>query len=219
MNIIIMGPPGSGKGTQSQLLCEKFGFRHLSTGEVLRAAVKAQTELGNKAQAIMQSGALVPDGLVVQMVSDWMAADSDAKGVIFDGFPRTVLQAKAMENLALSPDALIHLDTPHDVIIKRLSGRRIHLDSGRIYHLEYNPPAREGVDDVTGEPLVQREDDRPESIEKRLQAYQEQTEPVLHYYSASGRHLPLLTLTGAGAADAVGDQLADFIHGLRQASA
>ena len=182
MRIILLGAPGAGKGTQAQILKDKFNIPQISTGDMLRGAIKANTRLGLEAKQFMDSGALVPDQLIIELVKERIQ-DSDCKqGFLLDGFPRTIPQAEAMKEAAITIDMVIEIDVPDNVILDRLSGRRTHLASGRIYHIHNNPPKIQGKDDVTGEDLVQRDDDKEETILKRLSVYHSQTKPLVDYY-------------------------------------
>ena len=183
MRLILLGAPGAGKGTQAAFICEKFGIPQISTGDMLRAAVKAGTPLGLQAKAVMDAGQLVSDELIINLVKDRIAQPDCAKGFLFDGFPRTIPQADAMKAAGVKLDYVLEIDMPFEAIIDRMSGRRSHPASGRTYHVKFNPPKVEGIDDVTGEPLVQREDDKEETVKKRLQVYSDQTRPLVDYYS------------------------------------
>ena len=183
MRLILLGAPGAGKGTQAAFICEKFGIPQISTGDMLRAAVKAGTPLGLQAKAVMDAGQLVSDELIINLVKDRIAQPDCAKGFLFDGFPRTIPQADAMKAAGVELDYVLEIDVPFEAIIDRMSGRRSHPASGRTYHVKFNPPKVEGIDDVTGEPLVQREDDKEETVKKRLQVYSDQTRPLVDYYS------------------------------------
>ena len=182
MRIILLGAPGAGKGTQAQILKDKFNIPQISTGDMLRGAIKANTRLGLEAKQFMDSGALVPDQLIIELVKERIQ-DSDCKqGFLLDGFPRTIPQAEAMKEAAITIDMVIEIDVPDNVILDRLSGRRTHIASGRIYHIHNNPPKIQGKDDVTGDDLVQRDDDKEETILKRLSVYHSQTKPLVDYY-------------------------------------
>ncbi|HUH40693.1 MAG TPA: adenylate kinase [Castellaniella sp.] len=183
MRLILLGPPGAGKGTQAAFITEAFGIPQISTGDMLRAAVKAQTPLGVEAKKIMDSGGLVSDDIIIGLVHDRLRQDDCKAGYLFDGFPRTIPQADALKQAAITLDHVIEIAVPEDNIIERMSGRRVHLASGRTYHLSFNPPRREGLDDETGEPLIQRDDDREETVRHRLSVYREQTRPLVDYYS------------------------------------
>ena len=183
MRLILLGAPGAGKGTQATFICQKFGIPQISTGDMLRAAVKAGTPLGIEAKKIMDSGGLVGDELIINLVKDRIAQPDCAKGFLFDGFPRTIPQADAMKSAGVKLDYVLEIDVPFDAIIERMSGRRTHPASGRTYHIKFNPPKVDGVDDVTGEPLIQRDDDKTETVTKRLEVYSAQTRPLVDYYA------------------------------------
>lgn len=182
MRLILLGAPGAGKGTQAQYITEAFNIPQISTGDMLRAAVKAGTELGVKAKSIMDSGGLVSDDIIIGLVKERITESDCASGFLFDGFPRTIPQAQAMVDAGVSIDHVIEISVDDEEIVSRLSGRRVHPGSGRIYHVKYNPPASEGVDDETGDPLVQRDDDSEQTVRKRLAVYQEQTRPLVDFY-------------------------------------
>jgi adenylate kinase len=184
MRIILLGAPGAGKGTQAQFLCEQFGIPQISTGDMLRAAVAAGTELGRQAKSIMDSGGLVSDDIIIGLVKDRLEQPDCAPGCLFDGFPRTIPQAQAMVDADITVDHVVEIAVDDEEIVGRLSGRRVHPASGRVYHILHNPPAVEGVDDVSGEALIQRDDDREETVRKRLDVYQQQTRPLVDFYSA-----------------------------------
>jgi adenylate kinase len=184
MRLILLGAPGAGKGTQASFICRKYGIPQISTGDMLRAAVKAGTDLGKKAKQVMDSGGLVSDELIINLVKERIAEPDCAQGFLFDGFPRTIPQADAMKAAGVKLDYVLEIDVPFDAIIERMSGRRSHPASGRTYHVKYNPPQQEGLDDLTGEPLVQRDDDKEETVRKRLEVYSAQTRPLVDYYSA-----------------------------------
>ena len=183
MRLILLGAPGAGKGTQAQFICEKFAIPQISTGDMLRAAVKAGTELGIAAKKIMDAGGLVSDDIIIGLVKDRLTQADCNKGYLFDGFPRTIPQAQAMKDAGVPIDYVLEIDVPFDAIIDRMSGRRVHPASGRTYHVTFNPPKVEGKDDVTGEALIQRDDDKEETVRKRLQVYNDQTRPLVEYYS------------------------------------
>jgi len=183
MRLILLGAPGAGKGTQAAFICKQFGIPQISTGDMLRAAIKAGTQMGLAAKAVMDSGALVSDDIIIGLVKERIAQDDCAKGFLFDGFPRTIPQADAMKAAGVNLDYVLEIDVPFDAIIERMSGRRVHVASGRTYHVKFNPPKVEGKDDETGEPLVQREDDKEETVKKRLDVYSAQTRPLVDYYS------------------------------------
>jgi adenylate kinase len=183
MRLILLGAPGAGKGTQATFICQKYSIPQISTGDMLRAAVKAGTQLGIEAKKVMDSGGLVSDDLIINLVKERIAQPDCAHGFLFDGFPRTIPQADAMKAAGVKLDFVLEIDVPFEAIIERMSGRRSHAASGRTYHVKYNPPAKEGLDDVTGEPLIQREDDKEETVRKRLEVYNAQTRPLVDYYS------------------------------------
>ena len=182
MRMILLGPPGAGKGTQARFICERYGIPQISTGDMLRAAVAAGTELGKQAKAVMDAGELVSDDIIIGLVKERITEPDCSSGFLFDGFPRTLAQAEAMREAGVDIDAVVEIAVPDDVIVARLSGRRSHPGSGRVYHVTFNPPKVEGVDDTTGEPLVHRDDDREETIRNRLANYHAQTEVLTSYY-------------------------------------
>ena len=193
MRIILLGPPGAGKGTQAQLISKEFGIPQISTGDMLRAAIKEGTELGKLAKSVMDAGQLVSDDLIIDLVKDRISQPDCANGCIFDGFPRTIAQAEALSTAGVDIDYVIEISVPDDEIVSRMSGRRAHLASGRTYHVVYNPPKVEGIDDVTGEPLVQRDDDKEEVVRDRLSVYHAQTAALIDYYqqvAQSGENAP-----------------------------
>jgi len=183
MRLILLGPPGAGKGTQAAFIKERFGIPQISTGDMLRAAVKAGTPLGVAAKKVMDAGRLVSDDIIIGLVEDRLREPDCAKGYLFDGFPRTIPQAEAMKDAGVGLDYVLEIDVPDDEIILRMSGRRVHLASGRTYHVRFNPPKAAGRDDVTGEALIQRDDDREDTVKKRLEVYHSQTQALIDYYS------------------------------------
>ena len=183
MRLILLGAPGAGKGTQATFICQKYGIPQISTGDMLRAAVKAGTPLGLQAKHVMESGGLVSDDLIINLVKERLAQADCAGGFLFDGFPRTLPQADAMKAAGVNLDYVLEIDVPFDAIVERMSGRRSHPASGRTYHIKFNPPKAAGLDDVTGEPLIQRADDQEETVKKRLEVYSAQTRPLVDYYS------------------------------------
>jgi adenylate kinase len=183
MRLILLGPPGAGKGTQAAFICEKFSIPQISTGDMLRAAVKAGTPLGLAAKKVMDSGALVSDDIIIGLVKERITQPDCAKGFLFDGFPRTIPQADAMKQAGVQLDVVLEIDVPDQAIIERMSGRRVHPASGRTYHVKFNPPKVAGKDDVTGEDLIQRDDDSEATVTKRLEVYQAQTRPLVDYYA------------------------------------
>ena len=219
MRLILLGGPGAGKGTQANVIKEKFSIPQISTGDMLRAAVKAGTELGLKAKTFMDSGGLVPDEVIIGLVKDRIQEPDCKKGFLFDGFPRTIPQADAMKKAGVPIDAVVDIDVPDEEIIKRMSGRRAHLASGRTYHVIYNPPKVEGKDDVTGEPLVQRDDDKEETVKKRLDVYHQQTEPLIDYYKkweASGEKAApkYVHINGVGSLDSISNSIIEALKKL-----
>lgn len=184
MRLILLGAPGAGKGTQATFICQKWGIPQISTGDMLRAAVKAGTPLGLEAKKVMDSGALVSDDIIIGLVKERIAQPDCAKGFLFDGFPRTIPQAEAMKAAGVKLDYVLEIDVPFEAIIERMSGRRSHPASGRTYHVKFNPPKVEGKDDITGEPLIQRDDDKEDTVKKRLEVYAAQTRPLVDYYSS-----------------------------------
>jgi len=208
MRLILLGPPGAGKGTQANFIKEKFGIPQISTGDMLRAAVKAGTPLGIEAKKVMDAGGLVSDDIIIGLVKDRLKEDDCKTGYMFDGFPRTIPQADAMKEAGVPIDFVLEIDVPDSEIIERMSGRRAHLPSGRTYHVKYNPPKVAGKDDLTGEDLVQRDDDREETVAKRLEVYHSQTKPLVEYYSkwaASGQPgaPKVRKISGLGAVDEI----------------
>ncbi len=183
MKLILLGAPGAGKGTQATFICQKYGIPQISTGDMLRAAVKAGTALGIEAKKIMDAGALVSDELIINLVKERIAQPDCAGGFLFDGFPRTIPQADAMKAAGVKLDYVLEIDVPFDAIVERMSGRRSHAPSGRTYHVKFNPPKVAGLDDITGEALIQRADDAEETVKKRLEVYSAQTRPLVDYYA------------------------------------
>ena len=184
MRLILLGAPGAGKGTQAKFICEKYGIPQISTGDMLRAAIKAGTPLGIEAKKVMDAGNLVSDDIIIGLVKDRLLQDDCKAGYLFDGFPRTLPQAEAMKSAGVALDYVLEIDVADSEIVERMGGRRVHLASGRTYHVKFNPPKVEGKDDVTGEDLIQRDDDKEETVIKRLHVYHSQTQPLIEYYSA-----------------------------------
>jgi adenylate kinase len=211
MRVILLGAPGAGKGTQATAIKEKFNIPQISTGDMLRAAVKAGTQLGLEAKKFMDAGGLVPDEVIIGLVKERIKDADCANGFLFDGFPRTIPQAEAMKQAGVDIDYVVEIDVPDEEIVKRLSGRRVHLSSGRTYHVEFNPPKVAGKDDVTGEDLIQRDDDKEDTIKKRLEVYHTQTEQLVGYYSqwaAQGGKAPkYVRVHGIGSVDGIRDQI------------
>lgn len=183
MRVILLGGPGAGKGTQANYIKEKYNIPQISTGDMLRAAVKAGTPLGTEAKKVMDAGGLVSDDIILGLIDERLKEDDCSNGYLFDGFPRTLAQADALKDKGIPVDAVVEIDVDDDEIIRRMSGRRVHLASGRTYHVVFNPPKEEGKDDETGEPLIQRDDDREDTVRERLNVYHDQTEPLIEYYS------------------------------------
>jgi len=194
MRLILLGPPGAGKGTQATFICERFSIPQISTGDMLRGAIRAGTPLGLEAKKVMDSGKLVSDDIIIGLVKDRLQQPDCANGYLLDGFPRTIPQAEAMKTAGVVIDYVLEIDVPDGDIVARMSGRRVHMASGRTYHLNFNPPRVEGIDDVTGEPLIQRDDDQEATVLKRLEIYHAQTQPLIEYYNrwaaAAGARAP-----------------------------
>ena len=211
MRLILLGGPGAGKGTQANNIKEKYQIPQISTGDMLRAAVKAGTELGKAAKKVMDAGGLVPADVIIGLVKERIQEPDCAQGFLFDGFPRTIPQADAMKEAGVAIDAVVDIDVPDQEIIKRMSGRRVHLASGRTYHIVFNPPKEEGKDDVTGEPLIQRDDDQEATVRQRLQVYHDQTEPLIGYYkewlAADAGAPQYIRIEGVGKADEIRDNI------------
>jgi len=211
MRLILLGPPGAGKGTQAGFITERFGIPQISTGDMLRAAIKARSPLGLAAKDVMDHGQLVSDEIVIELVRQRLRAPDCESGYLFDGFPRTIAQADAMRSARVPIDYVLEIDVPDEEIIARMSGRRVHSASGRTYHVEFKPPKVEGRDDLTGEPLVQRDDDKEATVRKRLEVYKAQTRPLVEYFqrwAASGdaRAPRLLKVSGTGSVDQIRDR-------------
>lgn len=216
MRIVLLGAPGSGKGTQARFICERYGIVQISTGDMLRAAVQAGTELGRRAKAIMDAGELVPDTIIFELVKQRIAQPDCANGFLLDGFPRTIAQAKGLEKMGVGLDWVIELEVPPEEIVKRLSGRRVHPGSGRVYHLLYHPPKQDCKDDVTGEPLIQRDDDREETVRKRLEVYRHQTAPLVDFYRRRAQEgkVKFATVSGIGSVEAVRARIFQVLEGV-----
>jgi adenylate kinase len=209
MRIVLLGAPGAGKGTQAQFLMAKFGIPQISTGDMLRAAIKAGSELGIKAKAVMDSGQLVSDELIIGLVKERVAEEDCKAGFLLDGFPRTIPQADAMKENGIAVDHVLEFDVPDEVIVERMAGRRVHSGSGRVYHLVYNPPKVEGKDDVTGDDLSIRPDDEEATVRKRLAIYHEQTKPLVDFYQSEAElgNCSYLTIDGTQAVEKVNELL------------
>jgi len=213
VKIILLGPPGAGKGTQAEVLCQEFNIPHISTGNILREAINAGTELGKKAKSLMDDGILVSDEVIVGVVVDRIAQKDCKSGFLFDGYPRTIPQAKALDINSVEINLVIEIEVSDDVIINRMSGRRVHLSSGRNYHIDFNPPKTADVDDLTGEALMQREDDKPETVKDRLEVYRTQTLPLIDFYSerALKGDLNYLKISGVGSPTEVSNLILEKI--------
>lgn len=212
MRIILLGAPGAGKGTQAKYIMDKFGIPQISTGDMLRAAVKAGSELGLKAKGIMASGGLVSDDIIIALVKERITLDDCKNGFLFDGFPRTIPQAESLVDAGIVIDDVVEIHVDDEVIVSRLSGRRVHANSGRIYHVTYSPPKQEGIDDETGESLIQRDDDKEQTVRRRLDIYHEQTEPLVKFYQnltdQNGSSGPnFIKVDGVGDVDEIKKQL------------
>jgi adenylate kinase len=217
MRLILLGPPGAGKGTQAAFIKQLYGIPQISTGDMLRAAVEAGTPLGLAAKKVMDSGALVSDDIIIALVKERLKAPDSSKGYLFDGFPRTIPQADAMKDAAVPIDFVLEIAVPDAAIVERMSGRRVHAPSGRSYHVKFNPPKVAGRDDLTGEPLIQRDDDKEETVKKRLVVYHAQTEPLAAYYrqwAASGdpRAPKYRSVDGMGSVDVIKDAVLAALH-------
>ncbi len=209
MRVILLGGPGAGKGTQANSIKERYKIPQISTGDMLRAHVKAGSELGQAAKKIMDEGGLVSDDIIMGMVQERIKDDDCKNGYLFDGFPRTIPQAAALNTAGVPLDAVVEIDVPDEEIIKRMSGRRVHPDSGRTYHVQFNPPKVEGKDDETGEDLIQRDDDQEDTVKARLKVYHDQTEPLIDFYSkqAGAGNLKYVKVNGIGKVDEIRDQI------------
>jgi len=203
MRIILLGGPGSGKGTQAQFITEKYAIPQISTGDMLRAAVRDGTPVGIEAKQVMDAGGLVSDDIILGLIKERIALPDCANGFLLDGFPRTIAQAEGLEAMGVKIDNVIEINVADEEIVKRIAGRRVHPQSGRTYHVEYNPPKVDGIDDVTGEALIQRDDDKEETVRKRLCIYYEQTKPLVDYYSATGRQVKFSSMAGVGTVDEI----------------
>ena len=213
MNLIILGPPGAGKGTQATFISSEFNIPHISTGDMLREAIKKETYLGQKAKEVMDAGNLVSDDLIIELVKERISESDCSQGFLFDGFPRTIPQAEALEVNNIQIDGVIELKVPDDEILKRMSGRRIHLDSGRTYHVDFNPPLIEGLDDETGEELIIRKDDEPETVKDRLKVYWKQTQPLIEYYLGNKENskLDYFSVEGTLSVEEIKNNIKEFL--------
>jgi adenylate kinase len=222
MRLILLGGPGAGKGTQANFIKDKYQIPQISTGDMLRAAIKAGSDLGKKAKGFMDSGGLVPDEVIIGLVKERIKEADCQKGFLFDGFPRTIPQADAMKDAGVALDAVVDINVPDAEIIKRMSGRRVHLASGRTYHITFNPPKEDGKDDVTGEALIQRDDDQEDTVRNRLDVYHAQTEPLVDYYKSwesSGESAApkYIRIEGVGKVEEIRDQIYSVLDRLQSA--
>jgi len=218
MRVILLGAPGAGKGTQAQYICKEFGIPQISTGDMLRAAVKAETPLGLAAKEVMDAGRLVSDDIIIGLVKERLEQPDCANGCLFDGFPRTIPQAEALRDSGVNIDHVVEVAVDDEEIIERMAGRRVHLASGRTYHIIYNPPKKDGFDDETGEPLIQRTDDQESVVRDRLSVYHEQTEPLIHFYSSWAKLDPagaptMNRIQGVGQVEEIRDEIFAVLRG------
>ena len=214
MRIILLGGPGAGKGTQGDFICERFSIPKVSTGDMLRSAVSQGSELGRKVDLVMKSGELVSDELILELVKERLELADCKNGFLFDGFPRTIAQAEGLEELGVLVDVIIELIVDDNEIVKRMSGRRVHLESGRTYHISYNPPNEQDKDDLTGEPLIQRADDSEETVRKRLKIYADQTKPLIKWfsnYTLRNSNARLVRVEGIGSVDLIKDRIIQYL--------
>ena len=218
MRVILLGAPGAGKGTQAQYICKEFGIPQISTGDMLRAAVKAETSLGLAAKEVMDAGRLVSDDIMIGLVKERLEQPDCANGCLFDGFPRTIPQAEALRDSSVDIDQVVEVAVDDEEIIERMAGRRVHLASGRTYHIIYNPPKKDGFDDETGEPLIQRDDDQESVVRDRLSVYHEQTEPLIHFYTSWVKTDPagapsMNRIQGVGQVEEIRDEIFKALKG------
>jgi adenylate kinase len=218
MRVILLGAPGAGKGTQAQYICKEFGIPQISTGDMLRAAVKAETPLGLAAKEVMDAGRLVSDDIIIGLVKERLEQPDCANGCLFDGFPRTIPQAEALRDSGVNIDHVVEVAVDDEEIIERMAGRRVHLASGRTYHIIYNPPKKDGFDDETGDPLIQRDDDQESVVRDRLSVYHEQTEPLIHFYSSWAKTDPsgaptMNRVQGVGQVEEIRDEIFKVLKG------
>ncbi|MGB0359043.1 MAG: adenylate kinase [Litorivicinaceae bacterium] len=218
MRVILLGAPGAGKGTQAQYICKEFGIPQISTGDMLRAAVKAETPLGLAAKEVMDAGRLVSDDIIIGLVKERLEQPDCANGCLFDGFPRTIPQAEALRDSGVNIDHVVEVAVDDEEIIERMAGRRVHLASGRTYHVIYNPPKKDGFDDETGDPLIQRDDDQESVVRDRLSVYHEQTEPLIHFYSSWVKTDPagaptMNRIQGVGQVEEIRDEIFKVLKG------
>jgi adenylate kinase len=211
MRIILLGSPGSGKGTQAQFIVEKYGIPQISTGDMLRAAVREGTPLGIAAKQVMDSGGLVSDDIILGLIKERIKKDDCSHGFLLDGFPRTIAQAEGLETMGVTIDTVIEIAVDDEQIVKRMAGRRVHSQSGRTYHVEFNPPKTENVDDLTGETLIQRDDDKEETVRKRLNVYHEQTKPLVDFYSTPSQKVKFYSIAGVGAVEEITNKIFEIL--------
>jgi adenylate kinase len=207
MHIILLGSPGSGKGTQAKFITEKYAIPQISTGDMLRAAVREGSVLGIAAKKVMDAGGLVSDDIILGLIKERITHEDCKNGFLLDGFPRTIIQAEGLKNMGVDIDTVIEIDVADEEIVKRMAGRRVHLPSGRTYHIEFNPPKVDGHDDLTGEALIQRDDDREDTVRNRLRVYHEQTKPLVHYYSNAGQGVKFCSISGVGSVDEITEKV------------
>ena len=207
MRIILLGSPGSGKGTQAQFISEKYAIPQISTGDMLRAAVRNGTPLGVEAKKVMDAGGLVSDDIILGLIKERIAQPDCDNGFLLDGFPRTIAQAEGLDAMGVKIDNVIEINVADEEIVKRIAGRRMHPQSGRTYHVKYNPPKVEGIDDVSGEALIHRDDDKEETVRKRLAVYHEQTKPLVGYYSSAERQIKFNSIAGVGTVDEITNKI------------
>jgi len=207
MRIILLGSPGSGKGTQAQFITEKYAIPQISTGDMLRAAVREGSPLGLAAKKVMDVGGLVSDEIILGLIKERIAQADCAKGFLLDGFPRTIAQAEGLKKMGVGIDYVVEIVVDDEEIIERMAGRRVHPTSGRTYHIKYNPPKQEGIDDVTGEALIQRDDDKEETVRKRLNVYHEQTQPLVGYYADPAQPSKFVSIAGVGTVSEITDKV------------
>lgn len=207
MRIILLGSPGSGKGTQAQFIVEKYGIPQISTGDMLRAAVREGTPLGIAAKQVMDAGGLVSDDIILGLIKERIKQHDCLNGFLLDGFPRTIAQAEGLDAMGVVIDTVIEIAVDDEEIVKRMAGRRVHLQSGRTYHVLFNPPKTEGIDDMTGEPLIQRDDDKEDTVRKRLDVYHQQTKPLVDFYAAPGQKAKFYSIAGVGTVDEITNKI------------
>ena len=216
MKVILLGAPGVGKGTQAQFIVEKYAIPQISTGDMLREAIKAGTSLGNRVKEVMESGALVTDEIIISLVKDRISKEDCSNGFLFDGFPRTIPQAEALRSEGIDIDIILEIGVPEEEIIARLIGRRVHVESGRVYHVEFNPPKNQGFDNETGDPLIQRDDDKENTVRERLAVYKKQTEPLVAFYNANDSASHYSHIDGKGSTQEVREKITAVLNRLNE---